>query len=60
MTQLISDDILHEIAIVAPPDRIADRLLGRYAEMLTRTGFYAPYSLPAGFWERIAAKLRGA
>jgi hypothetical protein len=52
--------MLHEFAIVAPPDQVAERLLTRYGDVFTRTGFYAPYSVPDGFWEPIMHKLQAA
>jgi probable F420-dependent oxidoreductase len=60
MGRLITDEMLHEFAIVAPPDQVAERLLTRYGDVFTRTGFYAPYSVPDGFWEPIMHKLQAA
>jgi alkanesulfonate monooxygenase SsuD/methylene tetrahydromethanopterin reductase-like flavin-dependent oxidoreductase (luciferase family) len=53
-------EMLHEFAIVAPPDQVAERLLTRYGDVFTRTGFYTPYSVPDGFWEPIMHKLQAA
>ncbi|HUO39748.1 MAG TPA: LLM class F420-dependent oxidoreductase [Mycobacterium sp.] len=58
MGRRITDEMLHEFAIVAPPDQVAERLLARYGDIFTRTGFYAPYSVPEGFWDPIIAKLK--
>jgi probable F420-dependent oxidoreductase len=60
MGQLITDDMVNEIAIVAPPDEVADRLLAIYGDVFTRTGFYAPYAVADGFWDPIKAKLQAA
>jgi len=60
MGRLITDEMLHEFAIVAPPDQVAERLLTRYGDVFTRTGFYTPYSVPDGFWEPIMHKLQAA
>jgi probable F420-dependent oxidoreductase len=60
MGQLITDEVLHEFAIVAPPDQVAERLLTRYGDVFTRTGFYAPYPVPDGFWEPIMHEVQAA
>jgi probable F420-dependent oxidoreductase len=60
MGQLITDEMLHEIAIVAPPDKVAERLLATYGDVFTRTGFYAPYAVADGFWEPVKAELQAA
>ena len=60
MGRLITDEMLHEIAIVAPPDQVAERLLAKYGDVFTRTGFYAPYAVRDGFWEPIKAELQAA
>ncbi len=60
MGGLITQEMVHEIAIVAPPDQVAARLLKTYGDVFTRTGFYAPYAVPDGFWEPIKAELQAA
>ena len=60
MGRLITDEMVKEIAIVAPPDQVAERLLATYGDVFTRTGFYAPYPVPDGFWDPIRAKLQSA
>ncbi|HZQ30500.1 MAG TPA: TIGR03617 family F420-dependent LLM class oxidoreductase [Mycobacterium sp.] len=60
MGRLITDEMVHEIAIVAPPDKVAGRLLEMYGDLFTRTGFYAPYPVPDGFWDPIKAALQSA
>jgi probable F420-dependent oxidoreductase len=60
MGRLISDEMVNEIAIVAPPDQVAERLLATYGDVFTRTGFYAPYPVPDGFWDPIRARLQSA
>jgi hypothetical protein len=52
--------MLHEFAIIAPPDEVAERLLSLYGDVFTRTGFYAPYRMPEGFWDPIKAELQSA
>lgn len=60
MGALITDEMVHEIAIVAPPDQVAHQLLAKYGDIFTRTGFYAPYAVEDGFWEPIKAQLQAA
>ena len=60
MGRLITDEMVNEIAIVAPPDQVAERLLATYGDVFTRTGFYAPYPVPDGFWDPIRAELQSA
>ena len=60
MGRLITDEMVNEIAIVAPPDQVAERLLATYGDVFTRTGFYAPYHLPDNFWDPIRSELQRA
>jgi probable F420-dependent oxidoreductase len=60
MGRRITDEMLHEFAIVAPPDQIAERLLAKYGDVFTRTGFYAPYPVPDEFWRPIMQELQAA
>jgi probable F420-dependent oxidoreductase len=60
MGSRITDEMLHEFAIVAPPDQVAERLLAMYSDVFTRTGFYAPYRVADGFWDPIKATLQAA
>ena len=60
MGRLITDEMVNEIAIVAPPGQVAERLLATYGDVFTRTGFYAPYPVPDGFWDPIRAELQSA
>ncbi|MGO9042626.1 MAG: TIGR03617 family F420-dependent LLM class oxidoreductase [Mycobacterium sp.] len=58
MSRRITDELLHEFAIVAPPGRVAETLLTKYGDVFTRTGFYAPYPLPEGFWQPIVREVQ--
>jgi probable F420-dependent oxidoreductase len=60
MGRRITDEMLHEFAIVAPAEQVAEQLLARYGDVFTRTGFYAPYAMPEGFWEPIIGRLKAA
>lgn len=56
----ITDEMLHEFAIVAPPRRVAEQLLTKYGDVFTRIGCYAPYPVPDGFWQPIMREVRAA
>ena len=58
MGGLITDEMVHEIAIVAPPDQVAEQLLAKYGDVFTRTGFYAPYAVEDGFWDPIKTQIQ--
>ncbi len=44
MPALITDDILNEVAIVAPPEKVPARIKERYTGLLDRITFYAPFT----------------
>jgi probable F420-dependent oxidoreductase len=41
--ELISDDMLNEFAVVAPPDELAYKVKERYVGLLDRVGYYWPF-----------------
>lgn len=43
MHTLISDDMLHKFAVVAPPDELPYKVRERYDSLLDRVGFYFPF-----------------
>ncbi|RMF82332.1 MAG: TIGR03617 family F420-dependent LLM class oxidoreductase [Chloroflexi bacterium] len=43
MYEHISDEMLHEFAVVAPPDELASAVKARYAGLLDRVGYYFPF-----------------
>mgnify|MGYP000259330712 CR=1 FL=1 len=43
MGSLISDDILREIAVIAPPEDLAYAVKARYDGLLDRVGYYFPF-----------------
>jgi probable F420-dependent oxidoreductase len=43
MWQEISDDMLEQIAVVASPDELADKVKSRYQGLLDRVGYYFPF-----------------
>lgn len=44
MWQEISDEMLNEVAVVAPPDELADKVKERYNGLLDRVGYYFPFA----------------
>lgn len=58
MSSRITDDMVHEFAVVAAPEQVAQRLLARYGDVFTRLGFYAPYPTPDGFWQSILREVQ--
>ena len=63
MHKLISDDMLEEFALVAPPDELPYKLRERYAGLLDRAGFYFPFepddSTKRVVWQHAAEAMRG-
>lgn len=54
MPALISDEILNQVAIIAPLDEIPARIEARYTGLLDRITFYAPFSPDdADKWKRL-------
>lgn len=43
MWKEVPDEILHEIAVVAPPEELPYRVQERYAGLLDRVGYYFPF-----------------
>lgn len=58
MGELVSDEVLHEVAVVAEPDGVAAAITGRYGDLLDRVALNAPYHLDPDIWAAIAAALR--
>ncbi len=62
MHQLISDEMLEQFAVIAPPDELPYKLRERYQGLLDRSGFYFPFEPSEGskqlIW-RHAAKAMG-
>ena len=44
MHELISDDMLAQFAVIAPPDELPYALRARYGGLLDRVGYYFPYA----------------
>ena len=58
MASVVHDDLLEAVAIVAPPDRVAEEIRHRYSDVLDRVALNAPYSAAPDLWPTIAADLQ--
>lgn len=61
MLELITDEVLDEIAITAPIGEIGDRIRARYGDRVQRVGLYTvvPPALDDAGWEALVADIRG-
>jgi probable F420-dependent oxidoreductase len=60
MGDLIDDHMLATFAVVAPLDRVAGALKGRWGDVLDRLSFYAPYDTDRAQWDEVIADLKAA
>jgi probable F420-dependent oxidoreductase len=60
MGGLIDDDILDAFAVVAEPEGVAAELKRRYAGIVDRLSFYAPYKSDPDRWAAVVADLKAA
>jgi probable F420-dependent oxidoreductase len=44
MPALVTDEMLDQVAVLAPPDQVAERIRSRYAGLLDRVTLYAPFT----------------
>ncbi len=58
MAQVVHDDLLHAVAVVAPPDQVAAEITRRYGTVLDRVALNAPYAAEPDIWSQIATDLR--
>jgi probable F420-dependent oxidoreductase len=58
MGELIDDDILRTFAVVAEPEGVAEELKRRYAGVVDRCSFYAPYKIEPDRWRRVIDDLK--
>jgi len=58
--ELIDDDVLSAFAVVAEPDAIGPELIRRYAGVVDRCSFYAPYRSDPERWAAVIATLQAA
>ena len=62
MADLISDDVLHEFAVVAPYHELPDKVRERYNGLLDRISYYFPFEgntsqSQTAFWQKSVATL---
>ena len=60
MGELIDDEILRTFAVVAEPEGVGSELKRRYAGVVDRCSFYAPYRSDPDRWSRVIADLKAA
>jgi len=53
MGELIDDDVLNTFAVVGSPEEIASELGRRYADVISRVSFYAPYDSDLERWTAV-------
>ena len=59
MSEVVHDDLLHAVAVVAPPDAVAGEITRRYGTVLDRVALNSPYVTDPGVWQQIGQALRG-
>jgi probable F420-dependent oxidoreductase len=60
MGDLIDDEILQTFAVVAEPEGVGAELTSRYAGVVDRCSFYAPYEADPQRWARVMADIKAA
>ncbi len=61
MANEITDEMLHEYAVIALRDDLVDRLKAKYTGYLDRLSFYLPFTASdVGFWREVIQALRTA
>jgi hypothetical protein len=60
MGELIDDEILNTFAVVAEPDGVGAELKRRYAGVVDRCSFYAPYRTDPQRWTKTIEDLKQA
>jgi probable F420-dependent oxidoreductase len=58
MGELVPDDLLHAMAVVAEPADVAPELQRRFGDVVDRISFYAPYETDGDTWLPVIAALR--
>ena len=58
MGDLIDDEILNTFAVVGKPEDIAPELGRRYADVISRISFYAPYESDADRWGAVVEGIK--
>src|SRR5689334_9854255 len=60
MGELVDDEMLRTFAVVASPEEVGAELRRRYAGVVDRCSFYAPYRSDPERWARVIADLKAA
>lgn len=60
MGRLIDDEILGTFAVVGTPEEIGAELRRRYADVVTRISFQAPYASDPERWGKVLADIQGS
>jgi probable F420-dependent oxidoreductase len=58
MAEVVHDDLLEAVAVVAEPDQVAAEIRRRYGTVLDRVALNAPYATDPDVWQQIAQDLR--
>ena len=59
MGRLIDDEMLDAFAVIAEPGTLAAGIKERFADVVDRFSFYAPYHADPSTWEPVIAELKG-
>lgn len=57
MADVIPDEVVHQVAVVGPPDEIGARIAARYGDRIQRVGFYTLAGAPVMADDDIAAAI---
>jgi len=60
MGELIDDEMLNTFAVVGEPKEIAAEIKSRYADVVDRVSFYAPYESDPETWGPVVEELKAA
>jgi len=58
MGDAIDDEMLHTFAVVGDPDSVGAGIHDRFAHMMTRATFYAPYDHDPAIWTEVLSAAR--
>lgn len=60
MGECLDDEVLEAFAVVGEPEQIASGILKRFAGVVDRVTFYAPFEAAPGTWEPIVQELQNS
>jgi probable F420-dependent oxidoreductase len=58
MAEVVHDELLEAVAVVAEPDQVAAEIARRYGSLLDRIALNAPYPTDPDLWPQVARALR--